>query len=422
MHPRQSGKEKAPVPPCDDRRIPPHLQKGFVFQTAGTVFPQGIYFGFGSVGRVGDLARKLGKTRALLVTDSVMVDLGYAGRVADSLKEAGLKVESFSGVEPEPEMSTAETLREQVRGGDFDLVIGLGGGSALDMAKLTSLVATNDASPFEWMSKKKPATRPGLTKILIPTTSGTGSEVSRYVVVSAGKEKYGSSSPFVYADVAIIDPELTVSMPGRITAITGLDALSHGIDAAMNKYELPFFDSLAYGGIELISRYLRRATRDGGDLEARYYMAMGSMMSMMAMDGKGVALYSHSISYVLAAFHPVPHGLGCGLALPYTMAANLPSAEDRLARMARSMGQITEPFSPGAAARKAVRFVRGLLEELGLPVSLKEMGFQKEDLPSMAEMCLTRYKREYNPRDLTPEEMRAIFEGMWQGEVDLGDE
>ena len=396
-----------------DYEVPAHLKREFIFQTAGILPPNAIIFGFNAVKKVGEQAVKLGGKQAILVTDAIMVQLGYADLVKGSLEKEGLKVEVFGKVDPEPHLETADALYEMVRKTKFDIVIGLGGGSSMDMAKLTSIVATNPQPPLELMTKKV-VNNPTLKKILIPTTSGTGSEVSMFFVASSGKDKYFMGSPYAYPVIAIIDPGLTVSMPPKVTASTGIDALSHAVDSVMNKLANPFFDSLALGGIELIAKYLRRATFNGQDLEARYYMSMGATTSMISMTGTG-GLYSHSISYVLAIFQPTAHGIGCGVSLPYTMAYNLPVLEDKLALIARAMGERIDSLSPRQAARRAVEMVYDLTAEVKMPVSLKEMGFQHEDVYKMAEICISKYPRPNNPRPMSKEDCLALFEAMWEG-------
>jgi alcohol dehydrogenase len=396
-----------------DYEVPAHLKREFVFQTAGILPPNGVIFGFNTVKKVGEQAAKLGGKQAILVTDAIMVQLGYADLVKGSLEKEGLKVEVFGKVDPEPHMETADALYEMVRKTKFDVVIGLGGGSSMDMAKLTSVVATNPQPPLELMTKKV-VNNPTLKKILIPTTSGTGSEVSMFFVASSGKDKYFMGSPYAYPEIAIIDPGLTVSMPPKVTASTGIDALSHAVDSVMNKLANPWYDSLAFGGIELIAKYLRRATFNGQDLEARYYMSMGATTSMISMTGTG-GLYSHSISYVLAMFQPTAHGIGCGVSLPYTMAYNLPVLEDKLALIARAMGERIDSLSSRKAAQRAVEMVYDLTAEVKMPVSLKEMGFQHEDVYKMAETCIGKYPRPNNPRPMSKEDCLALFEAMWEG-------
>ncbi len=399
-----------------DYEIPLHLRGEFLFRTAGILPPNGLLFGFNTIHKLGEQARNLGGKTVLLVTDETMVQLGYADLARELLEKEGMQVKVFGKVDPEPHMETADALYEMAMEANPDLVIGLGGGSSMDMAKLVSITAPNQIEPMDLMGKKKEATRPALRKILIPTTSGTGSEVSRFFVVSAGKDKYFMGLPEVYPEIAIIDPGLTLSMPPRITASTGIDALSHAVESLMSKLANPFFNCLGLGGIECIAKYLRRATFDGQDLEARYYMSMGATLSMISLSGTS-GLFAHSIAYVLAMFQPVSHGVGCGVSLPYTMIFNLPVIEEKLAMIARAMGEKVESLSVREAGRRAAELVYDLTADVKLPVSLKEMGFQREDLYQMAEICVTRYPRPNNPRSMSKEECLALFEAMWEGKL-----
>ena len=182
----------------------------------------------------------------------------------------------------------------------------------------------------------------------------------------------------------------------------------------MKKAVNPIPDALALGAIELIGKYLRRATFDGHDLEARYYMAIGAAMPMIA--GAGM-LYSHSIANVLAMFKPLPHGIGCGVALPYTMAFNLPVVEEKLALVARAMGEPIESLSLREAGQRAVELVYNLMVDVNMPVSIREMGFNQSDLPEMAEICVDRYPKTNNPRSLSREECLTIFRSLWEGKI-----
>jgi alcohol dehydrogenase len=398
-----------------DFEIPAHLRGEFVLQTAGILPPNGILFGFNTVKKVGEQAKKLGGKQAILVTDEVMAQLGLVELVKGAMEKEGCTVEVFAKVDPEPHIEAADALYEMVHKTRFDLVVGLGGGSSMDMAKLTSIVATNEGTPFEIMEKQV-VKKPALKKILIPTTAGTGSEVSRFIVVSKGKDKYFIGTPYAYPEIAIVDPGLTVSMPPKLTASTGIDALSHAIDSLMNKLANPLYDSLGFAGIELIAKYLRRAVFDGQDIEARYYMAMAATMSMMSMSGTG-ALYSHSISYAVSMFQPLAHGIGCGLGLPYTMAFNLPVIEEKQADIARAMGEHIELLSTRAAAQRAVEFVYDLMVDVKMPLCLKEIGFKHEEIPKVAKLCIARYPRVNNPRPMSNEGCLALFESMWEGKI-----
>ena len=394
--------------------VPAHLQREFTFQTAGILPPNGLIFGYNTIQKVGQQAGKMGSKQALLVTDENMVQLGYADLVKELLEKEKIKVEVYGKVEPEPHLETAEALYEMVCQNPFDLVLGLGGGSPMDMAKLTALAATN--GPPRQLLLDKVVNNPALKKILIPTTSGTGSEVSMFLVAAIGKDKYALPTPHSYPEIAIVDPGLTISMPPRVTASTGIDALSHAIDSVMNKQANPLYDSLALAGVELIAKYLRKAVFTGQDLEARYYTSMASTLAMMSLTGTG-GLYSHSVSYVLAMFQPTIHGIGCGVGLPYTMTFNLPVIENKLASIARAMGEKTDSLSLRSAGRRAAQLVYDLNKDVNLPVSLREMGFRHEDVNKMAEICVTKYPRPNNPRDLTKENSMALFEAMWTGDL-----
>ncbi len=398
-----------------DYEVPAHLQRDFVFQTAGILPPNGLLFGYKTIRKVGDVAAKMGAKQALLVTDETLVQLGYAELVRQLLEKENIKAEIYGKVEPEPHLETADALYDLVKKTSFDLVVGLGGGSPMDMAKLTALAATNGQTPRQLLVDKVVNKAP-LKKILIPTTSGTGSEVSMFLVASIGKDKYAIPTVYNYPEAAIIDPGLTLSMPPRVTASTGIDALSHAVDSLMHKLANPLYDSLGLVGIELVGKYLRRAVFNGQDLEARYYMSMGATLCMMSMTGTG-GLYSHAISYVLAMYQPTIHGIGCGVGLPYTMAFNAPLIEDKLAAIARALGGKVESLSMRAAAKKSAELVYNLTADVKLPVSLKEMGFRHEDVYKMAELCATKYPRPNNPRDLTKEDAMALFEAMWQGNL-----
>ncbi len=396
--------------------IPPHLKREFVFQTAGILPPNGILFGFHTLFKAGEQAKKLGARRGILVTDERMVQLGYVEAVTESLQEAGLQIEVFPEVKPEPHFETAVALYDLMRPNNFDFVIGLGGGSPMDMAKLAAVLGTHEKKPLE-IIRQRSVIQPTLKKILIPTTSGTGSEVSRSLLISADKEKYVLSSPYLFPEIAIVDPGLTLSAPPSVTASTGIDALAHAVDSVMSKWATPINDSLGLGGISLLAKYLRRAVFNGQDMEARYYLSLAATMSMMAMTGIGGALYSHGISYVLALFQPIPHGVGCGVPLPYTMAFNLPMIEEKLARIARAMGEPVESLSPRAAGCLAVQGVYDLIADVKMPLSLQKLGFRYEDIPQMVEACLNKFPRPNNPRPMSKEGSRALFEAMWEGKI-----
>ncbi len=296
------------------------------------------------------MARRLGGDKALIVTDKVIVKTGLVERVSKSLEQAGLSVQVFDEVEPEPKLEVAEKAAEFSRKSGCNLVIGVGGGSVLDMAKVASIAPTNPGKMADYVGVGL-IKQAGLPKILIPTTAGTGSEVTNIAVVSLAAEeiKSGIVGPQLMADVAIVDPEATLTMPPRLTASTGIDALTHAVEALMSVNSNPLTDALAYEAVKLVFRNLRKACYQGENLEARYGMSLAALLAGLAFGSAGVC-GGHALAYAFAVKYNVPHGIACGLALPYIMEYNLPVCEEKLARIAVLAGESVEWVSTREAA------------------------------------------------------------------------
>ena len=396
--------------------VPKELHRIVDFRTPGMTYPNRMIFGFNAAEQVGAEAANMTEGRnALLISDEVLEKLKATDQIAASLSSAGFTVETFAKVEPEPHIETAEALYDLCRKTDFSLVVALGGGSVMDMAKLTAQAAGRKRSPREYIEKKVAPDGPGLPLIALPTTAGTGSEVSFYLVCAIGPEKRFTGDPYFFANMAIIDPLLMVSMPPMVTASTGIDALTHAIEGMMHKNASPLCDCFGLAGIEMIGKYLRRAVADGEDLEARYYMAMGSSLAMMGMMLSG-GLYAHSVSYIVPMYKFTPHGIGCGLGLPYLMDYNLPVVTGKLAKMAAAFGEQTWMLSEMDAAKAAVNAVAQLMEDTGLPLTLQEYGGLKEsDLEEMAEKMIDTYPRPFNARPMGKKESIQYWRDMWEG-------
>ena len=393
------------------------IQRVFDFQTVGMPSPNRIVFGCGAIEKIGEEAAKLAKGKALIVSDAVIEKLGIVEQAKGKLKACGFEVSVFTSVEPEPHMETADALFEQHVEKGFSLLVGLGGGSVMDMGKLTAQSVANNIHPRKIVSGEVVPESRGLPLIQAPTTSGTGSEASPNFVVTVGEDKTFKSNPYYYSDISIVDPLLTVSMPPRVTATTGLDALSHAIEGMMNKNASPFSDILCLGGIELVGAYLRRAVADGEDLEARYYMSLAATISMMGMIMAG-AVYAHSVAYIISKYKPTAHGLGCALGLPYIMAYNVPVASAKLARIAEALGESTAMFSELDAAKLAAESIYCMMEDVGLPVSLEEYGgITEDDLENAGELMIELYPRPLNPRPMGREEAVQFWRNMWAGNL-----
>ncbi len=393
-------------------RVPEKLAGITEFRTVG-IKPLGkLAVGFGLAKEAGAEAAKFCQGgKVLLISDKTMVALGTEKIVSDSIRSAGLEVVLFDDVEPEPHLSTCRRVQDAVRSDRFEAVVGLGGGSPMDMAKTAAVTATNPGDIKDYLTGE-PFEREGLPCILMPTTSGTGSEVSPYIVASEKDRKLFVGDPHVYATVALVDPLLTVTMPSKVTAATGLDALSHGMEGMIGK-TVPVTEALTTKCVEYVFAYLPEAVENGMDLEARYYMSFASVFGMMSYT-QGGGLYAHSMSYILTLEGGHAHGLGCGLALPYTFMFNFESMKESLLKLA----PLVAPGATGSddeVAEKVVCEFKNLVERVGMPSSLKDLGIEESRVGDYAKDLVETYYRVKNPRPMSPEEAVRFVRSMWEG-------
>ncbi len=394
---------------------PSWLFEVFDFRTVGMKPPHRLIFGCGAVDRIGEEAAKLGEGKALLVADEVIANQGILDRVATKLSSSGLKAETYTDIEPEPHVETAEALHEFGAGRKAAVIVAVGGGSVMDMAKLAAQSIATGKPPQLYAKRKAVPEGNGVPLVVAPTTSGTGSEVSMNVALGIGDDKIFLSDPHYYPDIAIVDPALTISMPPALTANTGIDALSHAIEGILHKKANPFSEALCLASVEMTGAHLRRAVADGQDLEARYYMSMAATSAMMGMMMSG-GLYAHSASYAISKYRATPHGLGCGISLPYTMSFNLPVSVPKLAKIATALGEKTWMLSELDAANLAVDSVLRLNKDVGIPLSLQELGGINEgDIEGLAALMINNWPRPMNPRPMDHEESVKFWWKMWHG-------
>lgn len=394
-------------------QVPDNLKKAAEFRTVGVKGKGKLAVGFGLVKTLGEEAAKLGSDKVLLVTDRTMVDLGTYKLAVEPLERAGFSVQVFDEVEPEPHVETCQKVQDLTRKEGFSVVVGLGGGSPMDVAKAAALAPANPRDMLDYMTGT-PLEGEGLPCILIPTTSGTGSEVSPYIVTSKGDKKLFIGNPFVYATVALVDPLLTVTMPPKVTACTGLDALSHGVEGMIGKTN-PITEMFTLKCVEYVFKYLEKAVANGNDLEARYHMSFASLFGMMSYT-QGGGLYAHSMSYILTLDRGCAHGLGCGLALPYTFMFNLRSIFSILGKIAPLAGVDAKGSPEEVGFNVAARF-KELVYRVGVPSSLKDLGVPEQDIDRFAEDIVAKYYRVNNPRPMSPEEGHAFVRSMWKGDL-----
>ena len=377
--------------------------------------PPKIITGDGCAAALGDEAVALGAKRVVIVTDKVLHEkTDCVTNALASLESAGVEVEIFDDVEPDPMVSTAERCAEFASSVGPEVIVGLGGGSSMDVAKSASAVLGNEV-PLGQMWGMGNVPKHGLPMILLPTTAGTGSEVTPNSIMTDVKPdgshvKKGIVSPFIIANTAIVDPLLTVTAPPAITASTGMDALTHAIETYVSKNAQPMTLPLAMEAITLIGNYLRRAVANGGDLEARRNMAYASMMAGLAF-ANGLLGGVHAIAMAMGGQFGVAHGVANALMLPYVMEFNEMAATGKFARIAQALGEQVSGLSERDAAHRATVAVHRLADDLGLPHTLGDVDIPTEAIPGLAEEAFGNQRLlRNNPRAATLEDMVKILE------------
>lgn len=375
------------------------------FRSAGLVLA-----GQEAIAEIGPQARRLGASKVLILTDPGVQAAGLADRVRDLLQEAGVAAEVFAEVQPEPPLDNFERCLAAAKEGDYDLFVGLGGGSSMDMSKAVSVMMTNPGAINDYFGVDK-VKNPGRPRIAVPTTSGTGSEVTPIAILTdpAQELKIGVVSPFLIPQVAIVDPEMTLSLPPRITATTGMDALTHAIEACTSLKANPISDALAIQAITLIARSLRTAVANGADIQARTDMSMGSLLAGLAFANSSVTA-THALAFPLGGKFDLPHGLANSLMLPHVMRFNCIGNLPRFAFIARLLGELVDGVSLRDAAEWAADSVEQLAFDIGLPLRLHEVGIPEEAIPDLAANAITVTRiLSNNPRRMTLEDIENIY-------------
>lgn len=401
------------------------MRETWTFHAAGQ-----IVFGRNAIHQLGEIACRLGAKRVLIVTDPILEKTGILERVRQPLAQSGLAVEAFTGGEPEPSMRAAEKCLEQARAFLPDVVVGLGGGSNMDLAKICATLLTHSGTPRTFVGDDK-IPGPIMPLICVPTTAGTGSEVSAAAVLTdtENQMKVGILSNYLRPRVALIDPLLTVSCPPKVTADSGIDALTHAIEGytaidnalfplppgerSVYQGKHPMGDIMAEKAIALIGQYLRRAVANGQDLEARDGMALGATLAGLAFSNVGVAVV-HALEYPVGGATHCSHGAGNGLLLPYVMRFNLAARPKEFATIARLLGESTGGLPDQSAAERAISAVEKLRQDIGIPTRLRDLGARPEQLRPFAEKAF-QVKRilRVNPRSVTVDDLEGILQAAY---------
>jgi alcohol dehydrogenase len=385
------------------------MQKTFSFQGAGE-----IHFGCGLINQLPDLSTRFGSGPVLLVMDPFLSRGPLKIRLFNDLKTKGLTPLLFDQIEPEPSPASAEAGARLARKKACSLVIGIGGGSTLDTAKAVAILACNPGKVRDYVGLDL-VPLPGLPTIMVPTSAGTGSEVTFTAVFTdrATKTKGGINSRFLYPTVALLDPELTLSLPRPVTAQTGMDALTHAMEAYTSQKANPLSDMVAEKAITLIGRFLKKAVKNGQNLEAREGMLQGSLLAGMALANAGVGAV-HAMAYPLGAMFNITHGLANAVLLPYVLEFNRAACPERFARMEALLGGSEAAGSADVGAKKCIKKISSLSQAIGIPRDLKELRIPKNAIREMAEAAIKVARPiENNPRPISVEDIIRLYKKMY---------
>lgn len=372
--------------------------------------PNKVIFGRGVTGQIGKEARVLRGRKALIVTDQGVARAGLMGPVEEVLRAEKIRFGVYDRVEPEPPARIVDDAARVAREGRYDLIVGLGGGSSLDVAKGVSLMATNPGQILDYVGVNL-FRRRGLPTILIPTTAGTGSEGTWVCVVTDEAENAKKSlySNLLLPSLAVLDPMLTVSMPPTVTADTGCDALVHAIESYVSVNRTPFSELLALKAVSLIASSLPIAFSKGGDVRARFNMLLAAGFAGLAFTSGGLGA-THGLAYPLGTEYHMTHGRANSIMLPYVMRFNRSASLERYAQIAQAMGEKIGGLGPYEAATKAIEAVEKLLSAINVSFRLSQYGVQEKDLPRLVEGAMKQARFFVpNPRDITEEDVAGIY-------------
>ena len=378
--------------------------------------PTVMKHGLGAINALADEVKSLGMKRPLLVTDPGCVRAGLLDQAIAPLRAANVDYVVFDRVAPNPGIALVDEGAAVYASEGCDGLIGLGGGSAMDTAKAIGVVASNGGSilAYEW-ADPQPIKRRIPPTLCVPTTAGTGSEVTLWAVITDPERKIKfnvGGAAEIGAWVALIDPLLTVGLPAPVTAATGMDALAHAIECYTCAYAQPFADSVALLAMEYVGQYLRVAYAQGQNLEARYKMSMAAMLGGMAY-GKESAGAAHAMSQSAGGVHDVPHGALTARVLGPVMEYNYMGEPQKFARIAQALGEDVRGLSVWQAAERACDAVNRLIEDVDIP-TLHEMGFREDEVPMLARIAFEDPQTIGNPRDLTEEAYRGIWRATFE--------
>lgn len=371
--------------------------------------PSENMIGAGCLADAVNVVRGKGFRRALVVTDKPLNRLGVVNHVVGLLHEAGIEASVFDGTKPNPTIGNVEEGLAMLQADHCDFVISLGGGSPHDCAKGIALCATNGGRIADYEGVDRSA-QPQLPLVAINTTAGTASEMTRFCIITdeARHVKMAIVDRHVTPVLSVNDAALMAGMPKGLTAATGMDALTHAVEAYVSTAATPITDACAIKAIELIGDNLRQAVADGADMQAREQMAYAQFLAGMAFNNASLG-YVHAMAHQLGGYYDLPHGVCNAVLLPHVQAFNADVAAPRLADVARALRVDTRGMDPATAAQAAIAAIRRLSADVDIPPNLSALGARREDIPALAANAMKDACGVTNPRPAEQAEIEAIF-------------
>jgi len=378
-------------------------------QVYGYYMPPVSLMGIGSYKKVGEQVKALGASKALIVTDKGIINAGICKKVTDILESVKIGYAIFDGAQANPTVGNVEAGLKVLKDNKCDCIISLGGGSPHDCAKGIGLVSTNGGSikDYEGLDKSE---KPMMPLIAVNTTAGTASEMTRFAIITDTDRhvKMAIVDWHTTPTMALNDPLLMMGMPPSLTAATGMDALTHAIEAYVSTIATPITDSNALAAIDLIARYLRRAVKDGSDIEARDKMAYAEFLAGMAFNNASLG-YVHAMAHQLGGFYDLPHGVCNAILLPHIAVYNAKVVPERFIDIAKAMGENVEGLTAQQAAEVAIDAIRKLSKDINIPSGVGELGAKEEDLPTLADNALKDACGLTNPKQATKDEIIELY-------------
>lgn len=378
--------------------------------------PTRIQFGVGSISNLGRTVQDFQGSNVFLVVDPGLVKAGIVSQITAPLEAAAIPYTLYDHIDPEPGLKLADKGYKLAKANGCDCVIGAGGGSAMDVAKAVAILLTNGGKAADYLGLDK-IPKAGAPKIMIPTSAGTGAEVTFTAVFINEKtgSKGGMNGAPLYPEAAILDPALTLSLPPRVTAYTGIDALTHALEAYTSTQAHIISEMYSLEAIDLISRNLPKAYANGANLEARSAMLMGSLLGGKALATAGVGLV-HAMAYPMGGMFGIAHGLANAVLLPYVIEYNLIGNLEKFATLAAVLGKKTEEMTTREAAERCVEALFELNADVGIPATLQDLDIPADQISEMARIALTVTRPvENNPRQPTLDDVINIYQMAYDG-------